>query len=294
LNNSVTIVVPYNKADIPAGQTESHLVLGVWNDSTQTYDTLPTTVDTTNSTLTAVVSHFSDFAPLFSDTPAPDVTDTSNIAASYAGSAGYTGYTSSGPSGSSATPPKTPPIASSSTSPAARQVINISPYNRVLSVGSNGADVVALQAFLEKKGFLVMPKNTPKGLFGAVTKNALIKYQKSVGLQPLGQFGPATKTNVEKDSISTSTTVTITVNSTDYVFSKNLSFGSSGNDVSTLQAFLVKKGLLVIPKGMAYGYYGNLTVNAVKAYQKSVGVDAVGSVGSSTLIKLNKDIQTAR
>lgn len=64
LNDNITIVVPYSEADIPAGGTEGSLTLGVWNDATQAYDTLSTTVDTTNNTLTATVSHLSVFAPL--------------------------------------------------------------------------------------------------------------------------------------------------------------------------------------------------------------------------------------
>ena len=64
LNDNVTIVIPYDEANLPAGTSESSLVIGVYNDSTQTYDTLSTTVDTVNNTLTATTSHFSDFAPL--------------------------------------------------------------------------------------------------------------------------------------------------------------------------------------------------------------------------------------
>ncbi len=64
LNDSITIVVPYDEANLPSGALEANLVLGSWNDATQSYDTLPTTVDITNNTLTATVSHLSDFAPL--------------------------------------------------------------------------------------------------------------------------------------------------------------------------------------------------------------------------------------
>lgn len=64
LNDSVVITVPYDEANLPSGASEANLVIGTWNDATQTYDTLPTTVDTTANTLTATVSHFSDFAPM--------------------------------------------------------------------------------------------------------------------------------------------------------------------------------------------------------------------------------------
>ncbi|MDP2656502.1 MAG: Ig-like domain-containing protein [bacterium] len=71
LNDSVTIVIPYDEADIPAGSSEANLVIGTWNDATQAYDTLTTTVDTDNNTLTATVAHFSDFAPLMPADGAP-------------------------------------------------------------------------------------------------------------------------------------------------------------------------------------------------------------------------------
>ena len=66
LNDDITIVIPYTAADVSALASESDLVIGVWNDATSAYDILSTTVDTTADTLTATVSHLSDFAPLYS------------------------------------------------------------------------------------------------------------------------------------------------------------------------------------------------------------------------------------
>jgi len=71
LNDGVTITVPYTEADIPAGSSENSLVLGVWNDATQNYDTLSTIIDMTANTLTATTTHFSDFAPLLPGSGAP-------------------------------------------------------------------------------------------------------------------------------------------------------------------------------------------------------------------------------
>ncbi|MBI2356194.1 MAG: carboxypeptidase regulatory-like domain-containing protein [Candidatus Doudnabacteria bacterium] len=84
LNDEITITIPYTQADLPAGTSEESLVIGVWNDATQTYDTLSTTVDTTLDTLTATVSHLSDFAPLVSSGGSPPATPT-NLAASNTG-----------------------------------------------------------------------------------------------------------------------------------------------------------------------------------------------------------------
>ena len=63
-----------------------------------------------------------------------------------------------------------------------------------LTMGSTGPQVVALQSFLESKGFLVMPVGVAKGYFGGLTRAALARYQASVGIAPaVGYFGPITR-----------------------------------------------------------------------------------------------------
>lgn len=69
-------------------------------------------------------------------------------------------------------------------------------YARNLDMGSFGSDVSALQIFLENGGFLTMPNGVAKGYFGELTKKALVSYQKSVGINPIGVFGPATRAKV--------------------------------------------------------------------------------------------------
>lgn len=70
-------------------------------------------------------------------------------------------------------------------------------FTRNLTLGSSGADVVALQTYLESKGSLTIPSGVSKGYFGALTKNALAKYQASVGISPAsGYFGPITRSDV--------------------------------------------------------------------------------------------------
>jgi peptidoglycan hydrolase-like protein with peptidoglycan-binding domain len=62
-----------------------------------------------------------------------------------------------------------------------------------LTVGSTGADVVALQTWLVNNGYLVMPAGTAMGYFGQITKTAVAKYQANVGLPSTGFFGPLTR-----------------------------------------------------------------------------------------------------
>lgn len=66
-----------------------------------------------------------------------------------------------------------------------------------LTIGSRGTEVVALQTFLENRGFLVMPAGVAKGYFGALTRSALAKYQAANGIAPaVGYFGPITRAHV--------------------------------------------------------------------------------------------------
>ncbi len=74
--NSATVVVPYDASALPTGAVEANLVLATWNTATNQYDTVPTVVDTTAKTLTATVTHFSDYAPLVPSGGTPPATPT--------------------------------------------------------------------------------------------------------------------------------------------------------------------------------------------------------------------------
>lgn len=84
-------------------------------------------------------------------------------------------------------------------------------FNNDLTIGSEGADVVALQSFLESKGTLVIPAGVSKGYFGQLTKSALASYQAMVGISPAaGYFGPITRANVNASAVVTTGTTTTT------------------------------------------------------------------------------------
>ncbi len=70
-------------------------------------------------------------------------------------------------------------------------------YTRDLTVGSIGTDVVALQSFLESRGYLTMPAGVAKGYFGVLTRSAVASFQAGNGIQPpAGYFGIITRTRV--------------------------------------------------------------------------------------------------
>lgn len=158
-------------------------------------------------------------------------------------------------------------------------------FSKDLRVGSKGDDVIALQTWLEAQGFLSMPVGVAKGYYGASTRAAVMKYQKSVGLPQVGVVGPATRATLNGGgSVSTAPTSMMASGS----FTANLYPGSKGEAVTALQKFLEAKGFLVVPAGVAYGYYGPATKAAVLKYQQSEGVaGANGNFGPATRAKAN-------
>lgn len=73
-----------------------------------------------------------------------------------------------------------------------------------------------------------------------------------------------------------------TSTSPSFAINQNLSVGASGSSVALLQQFLETKGLLTLPAGTTDGYFGNLTKQALIAFQKSAGLPATGFCGSMT------------
>jgi LPXTG-site transpeptidase (sortase) family protein len=69
-------------------------------------------------------------------------------------------------------------------------------------------------------------------------------------------------------------------------FHRSLNVGAKGADVELLQTTLISKGFLVLPSGVAKGYFGALTASALAKYQVSVGLPAVGVFGPMTRAKL--------
>ena len=82
------------------------------------------------------------------------------------------------------------------------------------------------------------------------------------------------------------------------VVSDNLQFGSSGEDVLRLQAFL-SKDKSIYPEGTVTGYYGPMTEDAVQRWQAMHGIVATGTpsttgfgiVGPQTLREMKREME---
>lgn len=73
-------------------------------------------------------------------------------------------------------------------------------------------------------------------------------------------------------------------------FYRDLTIGSSGADVTSLQTFLEGRGFLVMPYGVAKGYFGALTQAALARYQASVGMyPATGYFDYATRARVSAD-----
>ena len=78
-------------------------------------------------------------------------------------------------------------------------------FTRDLAIGSTGADVKALQIYLNAHSFIIAASGPGSPghettTFGSATKAALIKFQKAKGISPAtGYFGPASRAAVQKE-----------------------------------------------------------------------------------------------
>lgn len=66
-------------------------------------------------------------------------------------------------------------------------------------------------------------------------------------------------------------------------YTRDLTLGSTGSDVTSLQQMLVSGGYLVMPAGVSMGYFGGLTQAALAKYQAAMGISpAAGYFGPVT------------
>ena len=93
------------------------------------------------------------------------------------------------------------------------------------------------------------------------------------------------KSTIKAAIFALALTVSVGASAEGFMFNKNLKMGATGSDVAALQDVLFAQGYLT---ATARGYFGALTVKAVKAYQLANGISPVsGFVGPLTRAVLN-------
>ena len=180
---------------------------------------------------------------------------------------------------------------------------------RTLQTGSTGDDVKALQELLLKEG--VYPDGLVTGYFGNLTKQAVIRFQEKYASEILtpngltagtGTVGPSTRAKVNVLLGATGGSIAPTPapalppgQATKAAILRNLSAGSSGDDVTALQELLLKEG--VYPDGLVTSYFGNLTKQAVIRFQEKYASEILtpnglssgnGFVGPATRAKVSQ------
>ena len=173
--------------------------------------------------------------------------------------------------------------------------------------GSNGEEVRILQQALIKLGFL---KGTADGIFGNQTENAVRAFQRKNKLTVDGLAGtktrelalsladggsnpapvtPAPQITPEPGPVITPEPV-IDPAPSGSLFGGNyttIRLGHTGSRVKLLQQALITAGYL---KGKADGVFGNQTLGAVTAFQRSRNLTADGLAGKKTLTALEKAV----
>ena len=152
-----------------------------------------------------------------------------------------------------------------------------------LKKGSKGNEVKKLQKQLNKLG-IVSSKLAVDGIFGDKTQQAIRALQKELGVAQTGIWDAATRA-----AASTNTELTAfksNASETTIDISKTLGLGSRGSEVKKLQNMLNnfrKTG----DKLVADGIFGPKTQEALKEFQKEVGVKQTGVFDKATRDAVN-------
>jgi peptidoglycan hydrolase-like protein with peptidoglycan-binding domain len=154
--------------------------------------------------------------------------------------------------------------------------------NRPLTVGSEGQDVWVLQELLilDDSGPEAMKLASigPTGYFGTLTQSTLAEYQKLNGITPaVGYFGQKTREAIMGTGttpISPASSAPLSIPAPSDTITQDLYPGDSGPQVTLLQNLLTKDDDYA---GPITGYYGQLTEQAVQAFQAKYGIVTYGS-----------------
>ncbi|QPA30773.1 C40 family peptidase [Thermaerobacillus caldiproteolyticus] len=138
-------------------------------------------------------------------------------------------------------------------------------------IGMSHPQVKELQQLLKAKGFFTYP--TATGYFGTITEKAVKDFQASVHLPATGIVDDQTYEKL-KSSVTSA-------NQSKSKASRPLQIGSTGDAVKVLQQNLKKLGYFTYPQ--ITGYYGTITADAVKKFQKASRLAITGVADSQTV-----------
>ena len=144
----------------------------------------------------------------------------------------------------------------------------------MIKPGDRGDVVTAVTNTLHRLGLIASPTDT----FTEEVASAVRAFQQERGLRVTGEIDLGTHAAIEEARWK--------------LGDRSLKVDSPmmrGDDVATLQSRLIEMGF---NPGRVDGIYGNVTENAVKEFQKSVGVKVDGICGPGTVISLMRLMRT--
>ncbi|MFH1956809.1 MAG: carboxypeptidase regulatory-like domain-containing protein, partial [Patescibacteria group bacterium] len=293
LNNSIEITISYSESDIPSGSSEDNLQLAYWNTTTNTWDAVAATVDTTNNTITAMVSHLTDFAPIVPTSENAPSTPT-GLSAARSGNAGMSliwtavsgadnyllyrdtsdsgsfpyistassnSYTDSGLAGGTAyyykiTASNEDGESSASSAVSATTCASVSNG----TVTGSACTLACNSGYHDSSGSCVLTGGG--GIIGGGGGGASVP-------TPVYTVIPGTATStVQTSDVNAETSDVGEPKATPSpVFNSTLRYGMTSDDVKRLQELLASDSE-IYPEGIISGWFGQLTRKAVMAFQK--------------------------
>lgn len=160
-----------------------------------------------------------------------------------------------------------------------------------LALGSANSDVKSLQMYLNRisRNYPAIPKIPDiDGIFGSATENAVRSFQQIFGLEVNGIVNLATwnkityiYTSVKRIAELDSEGVRFDEIAPDY---EDLKFGMQSNDVSVMQYYLAVIGAYyqAVSPVEVTGYFGEMTENSVKSFQRVFGLPQTGEINRAT------------
>ena len=322
LSNSIEIKITYENSDIPAGTSESNLQLAYWNTTTNTWDPVSATIDTTLNTITANVNHLSDFAPIIPTSEGAPSTPTGLAATrngdtgmslswtAVSGATGYLLYRDTSDSGSFPYLTTVTAVSHSDTGLSG----NTAYYYKVTASNSNGES--AASSAVSATTCASVSNGVVTGSACALTCNG--GYHDSSGSCVLtggggiiggGDGGSSVPTPVYTVIPGTATTTTPTstpkapevvqpslvAQIVSPVFNATLRYGMTSEDVKRLQELLASNPE-IYPEGIISGWFGQLTRKAVRKFQCKYEIvcsgdektTGYGLAGPKTRAKINE------
>ena len=167
-----------------------------------------------------------------------------------------------------------------------------------LRKGSFGDDVVIIKRELNRiaQNYPAIPKiQFINGVFDAETENAVKVFQQIFSLEPDGIVGKATWYKIKQifgavKQLSDLTSEGLTISEVSRRYTRELRPGSQGLDVEALQYYLAFIGYFYpyLPPIPITGYFGELTRDAVFAFQNFYGLPVTGVVDANVFNRVEQ------